>query len=217
MRLVPASHRKCTRAMSIRQIENIVLIHRKKRILLFPCARSCTPRVRIIPLARESGTIPPFHYRARGLGHDSTPVFLPAGGLGTPVAVCHAARCLAQPRCSGTGNARPAHQAATSTLLRSPSRLWVSPTSPIVPCAGKKQRTPCSSPLCSPLRYRRPRAIDTSRHFCPHATCDYRGWLGLGNLRPNGHPNGAPGVSSTAPPATATFWRRMAPSFMANG
>src|SRR5215475_6195613 len=32
----------------------------------------------------------------------------------------------------------------------------------------------------------------TSRHFCPHATCDYRGWLGLGNLRANGHPNGGP-------------------------
>jgi IS1 family transposase len=37
---------------------------------------------------------------------------------------------------------------------------------------------------------RRPRQVDTSRHFCPHATCDYRGWLGLGNLRANGHPNG---------------------------
>jgi IS1 family transposase len=39
---------------------------------------------------------------------------------------------------------------------------------------------------------RRPRTIDTSRHFCPHAGCDYRGWLGLGNLRANGHPSGGP-------------------------
>jgi hypothetical protein len=39
---------------------------------------------------------------------------------------------------------------------------------------------------------RRPRQVDTSRHFCPHATCDYRGWLGLGNLRANGHPSGGP-------------------------
>jgi IS1 family transposase len=38
----------------------------------------------------------------------------------------------------------------------------------------------------------RPREIDTSRHFCPHATCDYRGWLGLGNLRANGHPSSGP-------------------------
>jgi IS1 family transposase len=29
-------------------------------------------------------------------------------------------------------------------------------------------------------------------HFCPHAICDYRGWVGLGNLRANGHPNGGP-------------------------
>jgi IS1 family transposase len=39
---------------------------------------------------------------------------------------------------------------------------------------------------------RRPREIDTSQHFCPHAGCDYRGWLGLGNLRANGHPSGGP-------------------------
>ena len=29
-------------------------------------------------------------------------------------------------------------------------------------------------------------------HFCPHAGCAYRGWLGLGNLRANGHPSGGP-------------------------
>jgi hypothetical protein len=40
--------------------------------------------------------------------------------------------------------------------------------------------------------HRRPRQIDTSRHFCPHAGCGYRGWLGLGNLRANGHPSGGP-------------------------
>jgi transposase-like protein len=40
--------------------------------------------------------------------------------------------------------------------------------------------------------HRRPCAIDTSRHFCPHVGCDYQGWLGLGNLRANGHPSGGP-------------------------
>jgi hypothetical protein len=29
-------------------------------------------------------------------------------------------------------------------------------------------------------------------HFCPHAGCRYRGWLGLGHLRANGHPSGGP-------------------------
>jgi len=39
---------------------------------------------------------------------------------------------------------------------------------------------------------RRPRSVDTSMHFCPHTDCDYRGWLGLNNLRANGHPSGGP-------------------------
>src|SRR5215475_5750626 len=43
-----------------------------------------------------------------------------------------------------------------------------------------------------PLTNRRPHTVETSRHFCPHTECDYRGWLGLGNLRANGHPNGGP-------------------------
>ena len=43
-----------------------------------------------------------------------------------------------------------------------------------------------------PLTNRRPHTVDTSMHFCPHTACDYRGWLGLGNLRANGHPNGGP-------------------------
>jgi IS1 family transposase/transposase-like protein len=43
-----------------------------------------------------------------------------------------------------------------------------------------------------PPTYRRPRTVDTSRHFCPHTGCRYRGWLGRGNLRANGHPSGGP-------------------------
>jgi hypothetical protein len=34
--------------------------------------------------------------------------------------------------------------------------------------------------------------VDTSLHFCPHTDCAYHGWLGLHNLRANGHPNGGP-------------------------
>src|SRR2546422_2558600 len=103
-----------------------------------------------------------------------------------------------------------------------PSRAAVSPQKPIEPepikptrkhtiepklFAGLTQKPPCA--LCtheaahptpsSPVRpdpmpptHRRPREVDTSRHFCPHPHCDYRGWLGLGNLRANGHPNGGP-------------------------
>src|SRR5215471_5307953 len=75
------------------------------------------------------------------------------------------------------------------------------------PFAGLTQRPPCA--LCEraaaqpqlpppmppdpmPPSHRRPRTVDTSRHFCPHAGCAYRGWVGWGNLRANGHPNGGP-------------------------
>ena len=47
-----------------------------------------------------------------------------------------------------------------------------------------------SAPM--PPTNRHPRTVDTSAHFCPHTGCDYRGWLGLGNLRANGHPSGGP-------------------------
>ena len=43
-----------------------------------------------------------------------------------------------------------------------------------------------------PPTNRRPRTVDTSMHFCPHDGCCYRGWLGLNNLRANGHPGGGP-------------------------
>ena len=51
---------------------------------------------------------------------------------------------------------------------------------------------PPGPPEPLPPTHRRPRTVDTSRHFCPHTGCRYRGWLGLGNLRANGHPNGGP-------------------------
>src|SRR5215467_3955644 len=54
------------------------------------------------------------------------------------------------------------------------------------------QAPPPVPPDPMPPTHRRPRAIDTSQHFCPHAGCDYRGWLGLGNLCANGHPSGGP-------------------------
>src|SRR5262245_47097009 len=75
------------------------------------------------------------------------------------------------------------------------------------PFEGLTQRPPCAAcahdahhpkpsaprqPDPMPATNRRPCIIDTSMHFCPHDGCDYRGWLGLGNLRANGHPSGGP-------------------------
>src|SRR5262244_1076108 len=38
----------------------------------------------------------------------------------------------------------------------------------------------------------RRRQVDTSMHFCPNPDCAYRGWVGWGKLRANGHPHGCP-------------------------
>jgi hypothetical protein len=64
------------------------------------------------------------------------------------------------------------------------------------PCARCEQQTaehtpaPPPRPAPMPLTHRRPRTVDTSMPFGPHLNCDYCGWLGLNNLRANGHPNG---------------------------
>ena len=57
---------------------------------------------------------------------------------------------------------------------------------------GETNPPPPVRPDPMPRTNRRPRTVDTSMHFCPHNNCDYRGWLGLNNLRANGHPNGGP-------------------------
>ena len=57
---------------------------------------------------------------------------------------------------------------------------------------GKSAPAPPLRPDPMPEANRRPRTVNTARHFCPHLGCDYRGWLGLNNLRANGHPNGGP-------------------------
>jgi hypothetical protein len=46
-------------------------------------------------------------------------------------------------------------------------------------------------PRLVPTRGRR-RQVDTSHHFCPNPDRTYRGWVGWGNLRANGHPHGRP-------------------------
>ena len=63
-------------------------------------------------------------------------------------------------------------------------------------CEHAAQISTVPSPLAPPPRITptrgRRRQVDTSQHFCPHAHCAYRGWIGLGNLHANGHPGGGP-------------------------
>jgi len=75
------------------------------------------------------------------------------------------------------------------------------------PFPGLTRTPPCAAceqghahgpqpPGCPPPRIvstrGRPRQVDPSFHCCPKANCDYGGWVGLGNIRANGHPNGGP-------------------------
>ena len=57
---------------------------------------------------------------------------------------------------------------------------------------GARAPAPPRRPAPIPPTNRRPRTVDTSMHFCPHTDCDDRGWLGLNNLRANGHPSSGP-------------------------
>lgn len=75
------------------------------------------------------------------------------------------------------------------------------------PFAGLTTKPPCDA--CEPPTDSRPQApsappsrlvptrgrrrqVDTSTHLCPHPDCAYRGWVGWGNLRANGHPHSGP-------------------------
>jgi hypothetical protein len=44
--------------------------------------------------------------------------------------------------------------------------------------ATQPQLPPPMPPDPMPSTPRRPRTVDTARHFCPHVGCRYRGWLG---------------------------------------
>jgi IS1 family transposase len=102
-------------------------------------------------------------------------------------------------------SARPTpHQKVAESESINPKRKC-SPEPKAFEGLTKKPSCPLCEPACeaaipsTPVRpdpmaptNRQPRVIDTSRHFCPHIGCDYRGWPGLGNLRANGHPSGGP-------------------------
>src|SRR6266699_3167010 len=57
--------------------------------------------------------------------------------------------------------------------------------------APRPQTASSPPPRMVSTRGRR-RQVDTSTHFCPNPDCAYRGWVGWGNLRANGHPSGGP-------------------------
>ena len=99
----------------------------------------------------------------------------------------------------------PKRSAATTTAPATPIQPKRTHSNEPKPFAGLTTKPPCAlcereathpqppppvPPELMPPTHRRPRTVDTSQHFCPHTGCRYRGWLGLGNLRANGHPSG---------------------------
>jgi len=62
-------------------------------------------------------------------------------------------------------------------------------------CAACEQGPASARPLPLPpplfsTPQGRPRQVDTSGQFCPQPCCLYYGWVGRGNIRANGYPNG---------------------------
>src|SRR5215470_9140755 len=58
--------------------------------------------------------------------------------------------------------------------------------------SAPRPHAPAAPPPRIVMTRGRRREVDTSRHFCPNPDCAYQGWVGWGNLRANGHPNGGP-------------------------
>lgn len=84
---------------------------------------------------------------------------------------------------------------ATSQSSPQPQRSKAATALPDCPaCAVAEAETPAMAPPEPPPRIEqhlgRPRTVDTSSHYCPRQSCKYYGWVGLGNIRANGHPNG---------------------------
>jgi len=73
------------------------------------------------------------------------------------------------------------------------SGLTAPPPCPACQAEGEAKAqmiAPCEPPPRIEQKRGRRRAVDTSHHYCPNKRCRYYGWVGLGNIRSNGHPNG---------------------------
>jgi len=146
-------------------------------------------------VASNPGKIPLFHHRVRGLCHGITPFFyqLVLLGLLWLCAMLH----YAWPNDRPVGGQHPTTPArAHQKRAREPKPFVGLTHTPLCVACEHAQEQPPQGPGCPPPRListrDRRRQVDTSLHFCPHPTCAYRGWVGLGNLRAHGHPSDGP-------------------------
>src|SRR5262245_56511608 len=96
------------------------------------------------------------------------------------------------------------NRAATSPTTRKLATPFPKPPRNPKPFSGLTHQPHCAAceqvpapakplPLPPPLLSTpqgRPRQVETSTQFCPQPRCVYYGWVGRGNLRANGYPNG---------------------------
>ena len=93
--------------------------------------RWCTSSLRLILFPRKPSTMPPRSRHMKGVRHDSTPIFLPNDGLGTPLDLFHVASCLAQSMPCNPAETSGAHPATAYTLQRAASGCRSPPQAPV--------------------------------------------------------------------------------------
>lgn len=88
---------------------------------------------------------------------------------------------------------RPA-KAKKKSSSRSKASSGVRQKPPCPACQAIEGQTSCPPPSPPPMiehKRGRPAEVDTHNHYCPNPKgCLYHGWVGRGNIRSNGHPNG---------------------------
>ena len=63
------------------------------------------------------------------------------------------------------------------------------PECPACQAEGHESAPPPRPAVREKKKSGRPRSVDTNWHFCPNRCCSHYGWVGLGNIVANGHPN----------------------------
>ena len=156
---------------------------------------SCPCSLRLIQQPDKPGKIPSFLHMYEGGYHGLSSLFLPVSAGRHGVAVRHAPLGVAE-RLHSTAACPTTQEPPLPKRHRAPTPFAGLATKP--PCAAWEPATAPRPPAPSappprlvPTRGRR-RQGATSPHCCPHPACRYRGWVGWGTLRANGHPNGGP-------------------------
>src|SRR6516225_3827552 len=126
----------------------------------WPNEWSCTCSLRVMPSPAHQVKYPHFTTCVRGLCHGITPLFLPADVPGTPLALCHAALCLAKRVYRRRSEAIQASAATAQALPRPEAVSWPHPHAPVCRlCAGPRARPPATRvPATPPRAHARPPA-----------------------------------------------------------